>query len=82
MLGTFQESEWVENFQMKKEMFDYLCNKLRPTLYQHDTQLRKALRRELPLLYGASLQQVSIGQFGVAKSTACSIVHETCSACL
>ena len=66
---------------MKKEVFNYLCNTLRPTLFRQDTQLRRAITVERRVaLTTTSEYQTIVHLFGVAKSTVCSILHKTCSA--
>ena len=43
MLGTFQAQDWVENFRMRKETFDYLCHRLYPLIHRNDTVMHKAI---------------------------------------
>ena len=43
VLETFTEEQWVANFRMKKETFDFLCSKLEPTLAAEEINVRKPL---------------------------------------
>ena len=36
MLEMFDTRDWIENFQMKRETFNYICDKLRPSIVQQD----------------------------------------------
>ena len=86
MLQTFEEHDWIENFRMKRQTFLYLCNQLRGALQRKDTVMRKAIcvekRVAITLWYLATPSEYrTIGHlFGVARSTVCSIVHETVKA--
>ena len=84
MLRTFTQQDWVENFRMCKETFMYICSKLTPTLRRSDTVLRKSLSVErrvavtLWCLATPTEYQTIAHLFGIARSTVCEIVHETC----
>ena len=43
VLETFTSREWLENFRLSKDTFDYLCTKLTPQLQYQDTHLRKVI---------------------------------------
>ena len=61
MLGTFESKDWVENFRMKKETFDSLCDKLWPAIFRQNTRFRKAICVEqLPSLCGVLLPHANI----------------------
>ena len=46
MLETFDTHDWVENFRMKRETLNYLCDKLSPSIIWQDTQFRTAISVE------------------------------------
>ena len=86
MLQTFSAADWIENFKISQETFNFLCQQLRPALEKQNTQLRSSLSVEkrlgVTLWYLAtSMEFHSIGHlFGIARCTAGVIVHETCAA--
>ena len=43
MLEMFTEEQWVQNFRMRKETFDFLCSKLEPTLVAEEILVRQPL---------------------------------------
>ena len=47
MNHTFDEKDWYENFQMRKETFIYLCDELRPHIERQDAQLCPAISVQL-----------------------------------
>lgn len=71
---------------MSKDTFSYLCEKLGPSIEHQDTSMRKAVgvgrRVGITLWCLATCSEYrTIGHlFGVARSTVCVIVHETCAA--
>ena len=83
VLQTFGSHDWVENFRMKKETFQYLRNQLRPSIERRDTQLRSAISVEHRVAItlwclATPVEYRTIAHlFGVARSTVCEIVHET-----
>ena len=86
VLETFTSQEWLENFRLSKDTFDYLCTELTPYLQYQDTHLRKAVsvkKRVAITLWSlaspAEYRTVS-HLFGVGRSTVCEVVHETCQA--
>ena len=86
MLETFTSQEWLENFRLSKNTFDYLCTQLTPHLQYQDTHLRKAISVKKrvaitiwTLASSAEYRTVS-HLFGVGRSTVCEVVHETCRA--
>ena len=66
----------------------YICNKLSPTLRRTDTVLRRALSVErrvavtLWCLATPTEYRTIAHLFGIARSTVCGIVHETCQCIL
>lgn len=83
---TFTEEDWIENYRVSRNTFLYLCNELRPTIQRQNTRMRQAIKVEhrvaITLWCLATCAEYrSIGHlFGVARSTVCVIVHNTCSA--
>ena len=43
VLETFTSREWLENFRLSKDTFDYLCAQPTPYLLYQDTHLQKAI---------------------------------------
>lgn len=74
----------MENFRVSKETFYYLCEKLRSAIERQDTRMRRAIcveQRVAITLWclATCIEYRSIGHlFGVARSTVCVIVHDTC----
>ena len=69
---------------MSKETFVYICSKLSPALVRTDTVTRKCLSVEwrvavtLWCLVTPTEYRTIAHLFGIARSTVCEIVHETC----
>ena len=86
MLETFDTRDWVENFRMKRETFDYLCDKLCPSIIRQDTRFRTAISLEQRVaitvwcLATPCKYRTVAHLFGVARSTVCEIVQDTCRA--
>ena len=40
VLVTFTPENWIENFRMNRETFEYLCAQLRPHIQRQNTRLR------------------------------------------
>jgi len=84
VLRTFTERDWVENFRMSKETFTYLCQQLSSRLGRKDTHLRNAISVEkrvavtLWCLATPCEYRTIAHLFGIARSTVCEIVQETC----
>ena len=84
VLQTFSSQEWLENFRISKDTFDYLCTQLTPFLQYQDTHLRKAVsvkKRVAITLWvlASSVKYRTVSHlFGVGRSTVCEVVHETC----
>jgi len=85
---SFTHEDWLENFRMSKETFLYICHKLAPTLKRADTILRWPLSVErgvavaLWCLATPTEYRTVAHLFGIARSTVCKIVHETCQCIL
>ena len=85
-MRTFTARDWLENFRMSKETFTYLCTQLSPTLHRDNTAMRPAVSVEqrvaisLWCLATPAEYRTIAHLFGVARSTVCEIVHETCQA--
>ena len=83
ILQTSGSHDWIENFRMKKETFQYLCSQLRPSIERRDTRLRSAITVEQRVAItlwclATPVEYRTIAHlFGVARSTVCEIVHET-----
>ena len=86
VLQTFGPRDWYENFRMQQSTFSYLCEKLRPAIIRQNTHLRKAISVEqrvaitLWCLATPCEYRTVAHLFGVARSTVCTIVHDTCLA--
>ena len=86
MLETFDTRDWVENFRMKRETLNYLCDKLSPSIIRQDTQFRTAISVEQRVaitvwcLATPCAYRTVAHLFGVARSTVCEIVQDTCRA--
>uniref|UniRef100_A0A669CN59 Uncharacterized protein n=1 Tax=Oreochromis niloticus TaxID=8128 RepID=A0A669CN59_ORENI len=82
----FTDTEFIHNFRMSRQTFEYLCQRLSARMLRQDTHLRQSIpvskRVGIGLYWlatGACYRTMS-SLFGVAKSTVCSIVHEFCFA--
>ena len=86
VVEMFTDADWIENFRLSKTTFSYLCDALRPFIERQNTRLRRAISVEhrvaITLWTLATCTEYrSIGHlFGVARSTVCVIVHDTCKA--
>ena len=84
--GTFSPHDWIENFRLSRETFDYLCWQLHPYIEYSNTWLRTAIsvqkRVAITLWTLASpVEYRTVSHlFGVGRLTVCEIVHETCQA--
>ena len=69
---------------MSKETFMYICSKLSPALVRTDTLIRKCISVEHQVavtiwcLATPTEYRTIAHLFGIARSTVCEIVHETC----
>ena len=46
MSQTFTDRDWVENFRLGKDTFNYLCQQLCTALRRQDTVMRKTIAVE------------------------------------
>ena len=82
---TFTERDWIENFRMRKATFEYLCQQLSSSLRKQDTVFRKAISVEkrvavtLWCLATPCEYRTIAHLFGIARSSVCEIVQETCA---
>ncbi|XP_065892383.1 uncharacterized protein [Dysidea avara] len=86
VLRTFTHQDWLENFRMSKETFLYICRRLSGVLIRQDTVMRRSISVQQRvaitlwcLATPAEYRTIS-HLFGVARSSVCEIVHETCNA--
>ena len=85
-MKTFTPSDWMENFQISRETYQYLCQKLQRVIRHEDTTLRTAISVEkrvavtLWCLATCSEYRTIAHLFCLARSTVCVIVHDTCKA--
>ena len=74
MLETFTEEQWVKNFRMRKETFDFLCSKLEPTLVAEKILVRQPLDVQ---------SQAAVALYWLASSaeyrTVANLYHHACS---
>ena len=86
ILGNFTEEDWIQNFRMSRETFEYLHTTLQDQIRRRDAHLRKAIttRHRLAItlwtLVTPSEYRTIAHLFGVARSTVCIIVHDTSQA--
>ena len=86
MLETFTPTDWLENFRVSRETFQYLYEKLSPLISRQNTQLCKCVSMmkcvAIPLWYLATCSEYRTlaHLFGLARCTVCVIAHDTCRA--
>lgn len=86
VLQTFDNSQWIENFRMRRRTFEMLCNDLDDYLAPKEKIVRQPLgvQKQVAItLYwlSSTTDYRTIGNlFGVGKSTVCESVHKVCSA--
>ena len=86
VLQTFREHDWIENFRVSKDTFQYLCDQLRPVIEKQNTNMREciSLKRRVAItlwVLATTVDYRTVGHlFGVARNTVSIIVHETCVA--
>ena len=52
VLANFGPHDWMENFRMSRETFQYLCNQLRPVITKQNTRLRRPVSTERRVAIG------------------------------
>ena len=86
VLGHFVPHDWMENFRMSRETFQYLCDQLRPLVQKQNTRMRRPVSTEhrvaitLWVLATPAEYRSVAHLFGLARCTVCKIVNETCRA--
>ena len=74
----------MEDFRMTREMFNYLCNQLRPMVEKRNTWMRRSVSTECMVaitlwVLATPSEYCSVAHlFGVARCTVCKIVRDTC----
>ncbi|XP_061599578.1 uncharacterized protein LOC133462376 [Cololabis saira] len=82
----FSRQQWVDNFRMSEETYNFLCNKLRPAMERQDTTFRECVplkKRVAVALWklATGSEYRSIGHlFGVSITTVCTCVQDFCKA--
>lgn len=86
VMRGFGPDDWIENFRMSKNTFNYLCDRLKGSIFRQNTRFRKAItvhQRVAITLWclATSCEYRTLSHlFGVARSTVCEIVQDTCRA--
>ena len=84
--GDYGHMWWKQNLRVDRSTFNYICQELRPHIGRRDTALRSCITVEERVAVtlwrlATNLEYRSISQlFGIGRSTACSIVLDTCHA--
>ena len=85
MEKTFNNDDFVKNFRMGKQTFNFLCQELQPYLHRQDTNMRKAIsvRRRVEvaiwrLATNADYRTIT-HLFGVSSAIVCHAVDEFCT---
>ena len=82
---TFSAGDWYENFRMSKEMFDYLCEKLRLEIEKKVLQdVQQFLLSSVCLwCLASSVEYRTVAHvFGVSRASVCLILRDVCKAIL
>ena len=83
VLCNFGQHDWMENFRMSRDTFQYLCNQLRPLIQKQNTRMRRCVSTERRVaitlwVLATSGEYRSVAHlFGLARCTVCKIVNET-----
>ena len=86
VLGNFGPHDWMENFRMSRETFQYLCDQLRPLIQKQNTRMRRSVSTERRVaitlwVLATPAEYRSVAHlFGLARCTVCQIMNETCRA--
>ena len=86
MLETFTEEQWVQNFWMRKETFDFLCLKLEPTLMAEEILVKQPLDVQthvavaLYWLASSAEYRTFANLLRIDILTVSSCVHDVCNA--
>ena len=86
VLSNFGHHDWMENFRMSRDTFQYLCDQLRPQIQRKNTRMRRSVSTERRVaitlwVLATPAEYRSVAHlFGLARCTVCVIVNETCRA--
>ena len=86
VLGSFEQHDWMENFRMSRDTFQYLCDQLRPLIQKQKTHMRESVSTEHRLaitlwVLATPGEYRSVAHlFGLARCTVCQVLNETCRA--
>ena len=86
VLNNFGPHDWMENFGMSRDTFQYLCDQLKPLIQKQDTRTRRSVSTERQVaitlwVLATPAEYRSVAHlFGLARCTVCKIVNETCRA--
>ena len=84
VLANFGRHDWMENFRMSRETYQYLCDQLRPLIKKQSTRLRRPVSTEsrvaitLWVLATPCVYRSVAHLFSVSRCTVCRIMKETC----
>ena len=84
-MNVWTDQDWKHHTRLSRQTFRFIDNKISQYIEKQDTAMRNAIppsKRLLMTLWylGTQLDFRSLGMlFGIAKSTACSVVHDVCS---
>lgn len=81
VLSNFGHHDWMENFRMSRDTFQYLCDQLRPQIERKNTRMRRSVsteRRVALWVLATPAEYRSVAHLsGLARCTVCVIVNET-----
>ncbi|KAK6182064.1 hypothetical protein SNE40_009828 [Patella caerulea] len=82
--NTFNEEQWIENFRMRQDTFNMICDALRPYIKRKDTSFRRCIPVEkrvaisLWTLATPCEYRTISHLFGISRSSICLILKEFC----
>ncbi|XP_051556508.1 uncharacterized protein LOC127442481 [Myxocyprinus asiaticus] len=88
VVPSFTDHQWIENFRMSKETFQYICRRVQPAMEKMDTRyrlsvpLQKRVAVALWKLATNAEYRTVAHLFGVGIATACDCVRDFCSSVL
>ena len=83
---SFTPRDWMENFRVSRETFLFICDRLKGSIGRKNTSFRKAVSVQqrvavtLWILATPCEYRTVSHLFGLARSTVCCIVKDTCKA--
>jgi len=84
VLQSFGPRDWLDNFRVSRETFNYLCEQLRPLIQKETTVMRRPVSVQRHVGFWPHLQpseyRTIAHLFGIARCTVCVVVKETCEA--